>query len=219
MAGTDFTWKEYLEKLEKLKKNREKVPLEELKTKYKKPYTELLQDIKEKTEIMLLHFLFEGLPFNMSEKAEWQAFVDRVNEAIREEKQAGTFREISRAVFKDYDPDKALDIAARTIWPRIWYRAYAPYWLKHCRKDKDGRSWNDLIQMRWRQEWQIWEAQDGRSWRIMLPPSEFQIREEEKREQEKIQQRAGRNERSVTQEKLGKSVVRPQRNPAGKRPF
>nr|WP_325300214.1 hypothetical protein [uncultured Dysosmobacter sp.] len=197
-----FTWAGYLGKLEKLRKNREQVPLADLRGKYRKPYMELLRDIKADTETMLIHFLVGGLPFDMSEKAEWDSFVNRVNEIIREANKAGTFKEISRAIFREYDPDKALDIAARTIWPKVWYRAYSPYWIRHCRKRDDGRTWNDLIRMRWRQEWQIWEAEDGTSWRAMLPPSEPQIREEEERERERIQSTA---DQSAADQKANKA--------------
>lgn len=100
---------------------------------------------------------------------------------IDEEKAAGTFREIARAVFEEYDADKALDIAAEKLHPRIWLEAYPEYWLKHCIIENDRPIWNDLIQMRWNSDLQIWESRDGTSVTIMLPPTaELIEREREK---------------------------------------
>lgn len=171
-------WRTYLEKVEKLKKNREKVPLEVLKTKYKIPYSALLQEIKTKTEKVLLQFLVGGLPFKKGEGSEVQAFIQRVNKILAEEKAAGTFREISRAVFAEYDPEKALEVAAAKVWPRIWFEAYSPYWIRHCIRQEGGDVWNDLIEMRWHDEWCIWLAPDGRSWTLMLPPTQELVRKE-----------------------------------------
>lgn len=174
-----FEWEDYLKRIQILKKNREQVPLEELRTKYKRPYTALLQDIKKKTEVMLFHSLIDGLPFNNNEKEEWRAFSLRVKKAFQEEKRCGTFRRITQAVFHEYDPDKALEISALTLWPRIWYQAYGPYWLKHCIKQDNGEIWNDLIQMKWNSGTQTWRSKDGSSCSLMLPPTEELLREDE----------------------------------------
>ena len=84
-------------------------------------------------------------------------------------------------VFEEYDADKALDIAAEKLHPRIWLEAYPEYWLKHCIIENDRPIWNDLIQMRWNSDLQIWESRDGTSVTIMLPPTaELIEREREK---------------------------------------
>lgn len=174
----DFKWEEYREKIAKLQNNREKVPLNDLKTKYRKAYTALINDIKDQSEYLLLDFIFGGMPFDMSEKEEWKAFIDRAKACLKEADVARAIRKISRAIFQDYDPDKALEIAAEAICPKIRRQAYAPYWVKHCRPGDDGEIWNDLIQMRWDPEDKIWEAPDRLSWRFMLPPTMELIREE-----------------------------------------
>lgn len=171
-------WEEYLEKVEKLRKNREKVPLEALKTKYRKSYNALLSEIKTETEFFIFQFAFGGLPFRKGEDSEIEAFIQRANSVLDAERAAGTFREISRAVFVEYDPEKALEVAAAKVWPRIWFEAYSPYWIRHCIRQEGGDVWNDLIEMRWHDEWCIWLAPDGRSWTLMLPPTQELVRKE-----------------------------------------
>ena len=54
----EFSWGDYLEDIKKLRKNKENVPIEILKTKYAQPYNELLEKIRRETEKILFQFLF-----------------------------------------------------------------------------------------------------------------------------------------------------------------
>ncbi|MFR5517274.1 MAG: hypothetical protein ACLTIW_09770 [Blautia sp.] len=177
----EFSWGDYLGDIKKLRKNKENVPIEILKTKYAEPYNELLEKIRRETEKILFQFIFGGILMRKDEPEERDAFLRKAQAIIDEEKAAGTFREIARAVFEEYDADKALDIAAEKLHPRIWLEAYPEYWLKHCIIENDRPIWNDLIQMRWNSDLQIWESRDGTSVTIMLPPTaELIEREREK---------------------------------------
>lgn len=181
----EFTLHEYEELLQKLRKNRENVPLEQLKTKYAKPYNELLQKIKKHTSKIMLQFLFSGMPLKPRTKedpedaAVSRRFLEAAKRIINEEQQAGVFGEISRAVFLEYSIEKALDIAAEKIYPRILYEAYAPYWLRHCSIRMDqGYIYNDLIQMMWVPKWNVWISHDGTELMLMLPPTMELIKKE-----------------------------------------
>lgn len=177
----EFSWGDYLGDIKKLRKNKENVPIEILKTKYAEPYNELLEKIRRETEKILFQFLFGGILMRKDEPEERDAFFRKAQAIIDEERAAGTFREIARAVFEEYDADKALDIAAEKLHPRIWLEAYPEYWLEYCIIENDRPIWNDLIQMRWNSDLQIWESRDGTSVTIMLPPTaELIEREREK---------------------------------------
>ena len=164
-------YQECLKNLEKLRKNRENVPSEMLRTKYRVPYQNLLLQIKSATKNLVHAYIFSALVFNPAEKGAIQEFTDRANRILKEEEDAGTFRKISHAVFLEYDLKKALDIVADKIIPRIWLEAYADYWLSHCIRRNGCPIYNDLIKMEWDDKLQLWVGPDKASWTLMLPPT------------------------------------------------
>ena len=177
----EFSWEDYLEDIKKLRKNKEGVPIEILKTKYAQPYNELLEKIRRETEKILFQFLFGGILIRKDEPEERDAFFRRAQAVIDEERAAGTFREIAKAVFDEYDAEKAIGVAAEKLHPRIWLEAYPEYWLKHCVTENDRSIWNNLIQMRWNSDLQVWESENGASVMLMLPPTEELIEKERRK--------------------------------------
>lgn len=83
-----------------LRKNRENVPLELLKTKYKKPYAKLKEEIRAQFEIYVKHLIMLGIlktgPDLTGAKA--QSMVDQIQKIIDEEKAAGHQKEVTHAV-------------------------------------------------------------------------------------------------------------------------
>lgn len=163
--------------VERLRKNREKVPIQILKTKYAKPYKELLNQISQQAKDVLIQVIFSHA-FIEQDQAGFQEYVRVSNEIAAEETRKGTFRELGRILSREYDVDKFLEEACRRIWPRVWYEAYGPYWLKHCIRQQDGRIRNEIIDMIYNPEYRIWEAEDGLSFTLMLPPTPELLREE-----------------------------------------
>lgn len=174
-----ISYEEYQDKLRKLRINREKVPLQVLQTKYKEPYRQLLQEIKKLSEEILKSFVFGGMKFDLENESELKEFISAAQAVIDQEEEVGTFQEISQAVFQEYDAEKMLDIAARKILWRVWYEAYAPYWIKHCILQCDGNViWNDLIKMKWDAGSGVWTSMDGESFTLMLPPTRELIKQQ-----------------------------------------
>lgn len=165
-------WELYLKKVERLKKNREKVPEKELRTKYKKSYENLLQEIKLDTEYFLLQYCIGWLPFFKEENQLKTDFMIKVQSVFDWAKTEGVMKRISRAVFVEYDPEKILDIADEEILPKI-KEAYEPYWARHCLIQPDGKIWNDLICMEWDHASNVWKRIDSggwQAWTLMFPP-------------------------------------------------
>lgn len=160
--------------IEKLKKNREKVSLQELRTKFAKPYNALLEKIKAETNDLLYHLLIGSLPAAAEDADDEQFlfFVSECKRIIKEEAEKGTQQRISKAVFQKYDLEEALLIGFSEIGTRIEYEAYAHYWVHRCRVYQ-GKYWNELIGMWWNPDHGQWERKsDGMvMWQSGLPPT------------------------------------------------
>lgn len=96
-----------------LRKNRENVPLELLKTKYKKPYAKLKEEIRAQFEIYMKHIIVLGIlktgPDLTGAKAE--SMVNQIQKIIDEEKAAGHQKEVTHAVFEEFNLAKAENLA------------------------------------------------------------------------------------------------------------
>lgn len=174
----EFDYEKWKSDIEKLKKNREHVPEDLLRTKYAKGYNKLLEEIREGTEAMVRYMLISGLLIeadwddsenNPDGKKAVDDLITRIESTINLAKIAGTFRRISYAATRDYDPEAAMELA-ESIRETIDREAYAPYWEKHCSLQENGTViWNDLISMRWLKN-NTWIALNERSWRLAWPP-------------------------------------------------
>lgn len=127
-------------KVEQLKKNREKVPLETLKTKYKKPYEELLHSIKALAEKILLDRSVKELVIRMDD--EGNRLIDDINTAIaREAEPGGIMKRISQALYKEYDVEK-FESCVEEMRIRLW-NLWIPYWQKHCCLYVTAENWEE----------------------------------------------------------------------------
>lgn len=181
-----------LKKLEQdiatLRKNRENVPLELLKTKYKKPYAKLKEEIRAQFEIYmkelsLLGILKIGPDMTPEEQKEMEAGIQKI---IDEETAAGHLRECTKAVFYEFNLRKAENLACGYFTERIKYEVYAPYWLKHVSKDPEGRYITDLLPgMKWHPVGGgAWVDLSKQSLTLMLPPTQAEVDAQHEAEQE-----------------------------------
>ena len=121
-----------------------------------------------------------------------------------------------RAAAKEYMKTEDLDALALSLLPvhnKIWYEAYAPYWLSHCKPvdDRDTEAeftyYNDLIDMYWVGKWQEWKKKEEFAVTIMLPPTkgltEFRYQEDEKALKEYLEKRAAGPNHTNEQEAEG----------------
>ena len=102
VVTTELDLKKLSQDIATLRKNRENVPLELLKTKYKKPYAKLKEEIRAQFEIYVKHLIMLGIlktgPDLTGAKA--QSMVDQIQKIIDEEKEAGHQKEVTHAVFE-----------------------------------------------------------------------------------------------------------------------
>ena len=89
------TWQEFTEKLRIYRKNRENVPLQELKTKYAKGYNKLVSDLYQMAAEVLRDVICSGMYTMTCDTAERKELADRINQIIDSEKEAGHLRSIA----------------------------------------------------------------------------------------------------------------------------
>ena len=153
-----------------LRKNRENVPLELLKTKYKKPYAKLKEEIRAQFEIYVKPL--GGL---------------EAMKKIDEEKAAGHQKEITHAVFEEFNLTKAENLACGYYTDRVKYEAYAPYWLEHIHQEPDGKVTSDLLPgMTWHPEAGVWVSFSEPSFTLMMPPTQAGIDAQHKEDTERF---------------------------------
>lgn len=104
---TEKVMNEYTSLLGTLKRNKENVVLEELKTVYQKGYDQLTQKIKFMTEKILQDIVLTGLRIERYRAKEKYA---QINTAIRE---SGILEKVSHAVFIEQDADQVLEYAGQ----------------------------------------------------------------------------------------------------------
>ena len=95
----------YQSLLESLKRNKENVPLELLKTKYGKSYDQLREKIRSMTKEILQALVLDGLQIERSQAD--QKYLE-INTAIRE---SGIMKKASQAAFIQQDADLVLEYA------------------------------------------------------------------------------------------------------------
>ncbi len=152
-----FNYSETKNALRKLRNNEQNIGKKILLQKYEKPYNKLRQMIAEQTSAMAREIALEAveclnpsksIEVSRSEQLEEKMWKD-IQKIANEEQKAGTYRLISKAIFDEYDLDKAMEIAFRRLYTRIRYEAFPPVWLYFCR-EVPGRGYvNELTKMRW----------------------------------------------------------------------
>ena len=126
---------------------------------------------REQAVEMAKSFLLGGLRIREDDSRE---LVSTTQQIIDGEK-----KQISLAV-KEFmstgDTDSFL-LSLLPIHYRILYKAYAPYWLSHCKPVEDADSeveftyYNDLIDMYWAGAWGEWKTKGRLQVSVMLPPT------------------------------------------------
>lgn len=180
----EFDYEKWKSDIEKLKKNRERVPEDILRTKYAKGYNRLLAEIREQTEAMTRHVLLSGFPILKGwddpefpeDKKDVKDLIARITSIVNLAKISGTFKKIEFAASGECDPEAAMKLAW-AVHETISREAYWSYWEKHCSLQENGTIiWNDLYGMRWMYD-DIWIAINGRSFRQGWPPPKALIDE------------------------------------------
>ena len=141
--------------IEKLKKNRESVPLRVLRTKYAKPFNALLSSISSGINTMIRDFCFDNLVFECMEDK--QVFMQAAKAIVDSPE---VHKKLQESAYVDMDYNEVISVIADDIAARV-NKAYMSYWTSHCKKREDGKIYNSLIDSVWNSECEVWEDNKG----------------------------------------------------------
>ncbi|WP_313151874.1 hypothetical protein [Lacrimispora sp.] len=98
---------EYRSLLDRLKRNKENIPLELLTTKYQKSYDQLKEKLRSMTKGILQDIVLSDLQIEQTQAD--QKYIE-INAAIRK---SGILEKISHAVFRQQDADLVIEYAGQ----------------------------------------------------------------------------------------------------------
>lgn len=183
MIQNNNQYEAMMQDFERYKKNRQNVPLETLKTKYRKPYEALKLKLKEELRWYVRQLSFLGIYEVLKKDKDdlipvWREQIDKI---YQEEEAKGLPKLLGRAIYRHMDMREFETLVCETLTNRIHYEVYAPYWLKNCRTE-NGKITNDLLDgMVWDPEHNLWEGktEEGNPcWTVKLPPTQELIDKE-----------------------------------------
>lgn len=173
----------YLEtakKLQRLGLNETKMSQEQF-VRYASVLKRYRTDIIAGANEILRNFWLGGLYVKKGGQAD--ALCREIQQIIDDESAKGEMKRLKDILFQTYSLDEFLNAACR-VHCRIWYEAYAPYWIGTCEKkpladgipwiglDASGEAWyNGMIDMYWHDKYGIWVAEKETAWRNSLPPT------------------------------------------------
>ena len=131
---------------------------------------------KAEVNTLIMDYLLSGMP--IAKEDEDDPIMATVIDAIKDifDTHMPAIRAAAKEYMKTGDMD-ALNLSLLPVHNLIWYEAYAPYWLLHCKPvdDSDGDNqftyYNDLIDMYWLWKHQVWSKKEETCVTIMLPPT------------------------------------------------
>lgn len=100
---TEVSLNEYRYLLDRLKRNKENVPLELLTTKYRNSYDQLKEELRSMTKEIIQGIVLSGLQIERIQANE--KYIE-INTAIRE---SGILEKVSHAVFHQQDADQVFE--------------------------------------------------------------------------------------------------------------
>lgn len=129
---------------------------------------------RTEVDALIKDYLFSAMPINKAD--EQSPAAEALIEAIKNI--LDTHMLAIRKAAEEYAATEDLDALILSLLPvhnLIWYEAYAPYWLLHCKPldplDPDYTYYNDLIDMYWLWKHQLWSKKEETCCTIMLPPT------------------------------------------------
>jgi hypothetical protein len=123
---------------EKLLKNREKIPLKDLETRYKKGYMKLVEELKS-FALWFYYYMLEDFKVQC-EGSPWNATLNRIVERVAKEElePGGSFERACKALITDLNVPKFFKEIS-VAYQRIDDSAYKKYWVSHCRAYRTKR--------------------------------------------------------------------------------
>ncbi len=143
--------------VERMKKNRESVPVEILNTKYKTSYERLKNQLTEVASDVFASLVFGGLA--LKEGEDHQPWKTKVDDLLREANRNGLPVTLGDALAQYCDLE-LFKAHAGLLRCQFEMRFYIPYWLEHTHKQKSGLYYNDIVRMWYDPEMDLWYDQD-----------------------------------------------------------
>ena len=159
----------------KLQHNREKVPMELLKTKYERAYNTLVAEVLDGADWFYQQYMKSlAFPTHPRDIAGNEWLANRIASILREEREPGRLTDRYRAALID-----RLDMGEfkQLVWERyerLRQEAYNPYWARHCYRLDSGWIYNDILQKFWLPSESGksggWSNSDYTGWDSRFPP-------------------------------------------------
>lgn len=157
---------------EKLKLNREKVPIEQLETEHAGPYKALLAKVTKLADWFADRYIKELAVPRHPKDVEGNYWLDkRIGEILQDERRSGGRVERYRTALIDrLNWDEFYQLVYE-IYDRLRREAFNPYWQRHCRRMADGVIYNDIFNKLWWPEEGCWINSDYKTGRdFRYPP-------------------------------------------------
>lgn len=172
---------------QKLKANREKVPLEELQgPKFRGPYNRLVREVTDGADWYADAYLkCLEFPRHPRDTAGNEWLDKRIAAILEDEKKPGGLVERYRAaLIERLDKAEYEDLVWRR-YDRLLREAFDPYWQRHCIRLESGWVYNDIFKKFWYDPGDGtapgWINSDYSGWDGRYPPK---IQQEEKKNEE-----------------------------------
>jgi hypothetical protein len=167
-------WAEMLKKLESLRKNEDAVPMELLRTKYRKNYYRLRHDIAQLFGQAVTDAVFHRCRVHSRDSLQVSDLVSRIRKVL----EAGLLKESCRVLLNEKDPEKAFCLAVDAIDRDIILGPYADYWAAHCFQ-VEGTWYSDIRrELVWFEDIGCWYSRETGSWEVdELPPTKELIKQ------------------------------------------
>ena len=168
------TWSEMLKKLDSLRKNENAVPMELLRTKYRKNYHKLRHDIAQLFAQAVTGTVFHCCRVHSRDSLQVRDLISRINEIL----DSGILKDSCRVLLNEKDPEKAYGMAADAIDRDIILGPYADYWTAHCFQ-AEGTWYSDIRrELVWFEDIGCWWSRETESWEVCeLPPTKELIKQ------------------------------------------
>lgn len=160
------------ESFEKLKLNREKVPIEQLETEYAGPYKALLAKVTKLADWFANRYIKELAVPRHPKDAEGNDWLDKRVEAILqdERRSGGRVERYRTALIDRLNWDEFYQLVYE-IYDCLRREAFNPYWQRHCHRMADGVIYNDIFNKLWWPEEGCWINSDYKTGRdFRYPP-------------------------------------------------
>ena len=134
----------------KLKANREKVPLEILRTKYAAPYEATVKAVLEGADWFADEYIrVLDFPRHPADKAGNEWLQRKIDAIIKQEAKPGGLVEQYRAALIDRLDRDEYETLVWKRYDRLLREAFDPYWRRHCKRLDSGWIYNRIFKKFW----------------------------------------------------------------------